>query len=235
MSVGHILLVDDEPSLVAVLEPVLKAAGCTVKVACDGTAAIHGVIAQDPDVVLLDLGLPDMDGKQVIRCIRETSSVPIIVVSARHQEAEKIAALDEGADDYVNKPFEIGELMARTRAAIRRARAITGQAKLFEEGQLRIDYATREVEVRGDPVKLSRKEYLLLHALARGAGRVVTHKQLLAAGWDNVTADQQHLRVYMGMLRQKLEANPSDPELILTEPGVGYRLAVREPEEVAPA
>lgn len=228
MMQGQVLLVDDEPALVSVLQPVLKAAGCTVSVASDGNAAISAVIAQDPDVVLLDLGLPDMDGKDVIRIIRESSPVPIIVISARHQEAEKIAALDEGADDYVNKPFEIGELMARIRAAIRRSQSMSANAAVFEAGPLRIDFATREVELMGEPIKLSPKEYMLLHALARNAGRVVTHKRLLAAGWGNSTADLQYLRVYMGLLRQKLEANQSEPELIITEPGVGYRLIVRD-------
>lgn len=229
MMQGHVLLVDDEPALVSVLLPVLKAAGCEVTVATDGNAAISGVIAHDPDVVLLDLGLPDMDGKDVIRIIRESSQVPIIVISARHQEAEKIAALDEGADDYVNKPFEIGELMARIRAAVRRSQTIAANSAVFESAPLKVDFAKREVELMGEPVKLSPKEYMILHALARNAGQVVTHKRLLAAGWGNSTADLQYLRVYMGLLRQKLEANPSEPELIVTEPGVGYRLIVRDP------
>lgn len=226
MILGQVLLVDDEPALVSVLQPVLKAAGCTVSVASDGNAAISAVIAQDPDVVLLDLGLPDMDGKDVIRIIRESSQVPIIVISARHQEAEKIAALDEGADDYVNKPFEIGELMARIRAAIRRSQSMSANAAVLEAGPLKVDFAKREVELMGEQIKLSPKEYMLLHALARNAGRVVTHKRLLAAGWGNSTADLQYLRVYIGLLRQKLEANQSEPELIVTEPGVGYRLII---------
>lgn len=228
MMQGQVLLVDDEPTLVSVLQAVLTAAGCSVTVALDGHAAISGVIAHDPDAVLLDLGLPDMDGKDVIRIIRETSKVPIIVISARHQEGEKIAALDEGADDYVNKPFEIGELMARIRAAIRRSQAMASNTAVFESGPLRIDFARREVELMGEPIRLSPKEYMLLHALARNAGQVVTHKRLLAAGWSNSVADLQYLRVYMGLLRQKLEANPSEPELIVTEPGVGYRLIVRD-------
>ena len=226
MMQGQVLLVDDEPALVSVLQPVLKAAGFTVSVASDGNAAISAVIAHDPDVVLLDLGLPDMDGKDVIRIIRESSPVPIIVISARHQEAEKIAALDEGADDYISKPFEIGELMARIRAAIRRSQSMSANAAVLEAGPLKIDFAKREVELLGEQIKLSPKEYMLLHALARNAGRVVTHKRLLAAGWGNSTADLQYLRVYMGLLRQKLEANQSEPELIITEPGVGYRLVI---------
>lgn len=225
---AQVLLVDDEPALISVLQPVLKAAGYTVMVATDGNAAISGVVAHDPDVVLLDLGLPDMDGKDVIRMVRKSSQVPIIVISARHQEAEKIAALDEGADDYVNKPFEIGELMARMRVAVRRSRSEPANTTSFENGPLRIDFARREVELMGEPVKLSPKEYMLLHALARNAGQVVTHKRLLAAGWGNATSDLQYLRVYIGLLRQKLEENPSEPELIVTEPGLGYRLMVRD-------
>lgn len=228
MMQAHVLLVDDEPALVSVLQPVLKAAGCTVTVASDGHTAISGVVAHDPDVVLLDLGLPDMDGRDVIRVIRKTSSVPIIVISARHQEAEKVAALDEGADDYVNKPFEIGELLARIRASVRRLQSQPSNASVFEGGPLRIDFARREVQIMGEQVKLSPKEYRLLHALARQAGQVVTHKRLLAAGWGNAAADLQYLRVYMGLLRQKLEENPSEPELIVTEPGVGYRLLMKD-------
>lgn len=226
MTGGHILLVDDEPALVSVLEPVLRAEGCTVTVANDGNAAISSVVSGDPDVVLLDLGLPDMDGKAVIQTIRDSSQVPIIVISARHQESEKIAALDEGADDYVNKPFEIGELMARIRAAVRRAKASEEAVAVFEAGPLKVDFTTRQVEIMGEPVKLSPKEYLLLHALARNAGKVVTHKRLLAAGWGNEGADSQYLRVYIGLLRQKIEADPSYPELVITEPGLGYRLRV---------
>ncbi|MDE8654649.1 response regulator transcription factor [Novosphingobium album (ex Liu et al. 2023)] len=228
MMEGHLLLVDDEPALIAVLQPVLKAAGCTVSVATDGNAAISGVVAQDPDVVLLDLGLPDMDGKDVIRIIRKSSQVPIIVISARHQQAEKIEALDEGADDYVNKPFEIGELMARIRAAVRRSQTFTANAEAFESGPLRVDFARRRVELMGAQIRLSPKEYMLLHALARNGGHVVTHKRLLHAGWGGSTSDLQYLRVYMGLLRQKLEENPSEPELIITEPGVGYRLIVQD-------
>ena len=224
---GHILLVDDEPALVSVLRPVLIAAGCSVTIAADGQEALRGLVASDPDVVLLDLGLPDMDGKAVIQAIRQTSQIPIIVISARHQEAEKIASLDEGADDYVNKPFEIGELMARVRAALRRARGISNENPVFQSGPLKINFATREVEIMGEPVKLSPKEYALLQVLARRAGQVVTHKRLLAAGWGSEGTDSQYLRVYIGLLRQKIEEDPSDPELVLTEPGVGYRLKLQ--------
>jgi two-component system, OmpR family, KDP operon response regulator KdpE len=226
MTSGHILLVDDEPAIVTALRPVLKALGHAVTVATDGTAAIANFTLGDPDVVLLDLGLPDMDGKDVIRAIRAKANTPIIVISARHQEAEKIAALDEGADDYVDKPFVLGELLARVRSALRRREVLARPVEIFDTDPLFIDFATRVVKLRGESLRLSPKEYNLLRTLAESAGQVVTQRRLLAAGWGRSEADPQYLRVYMGMLRQKLEENPSDPRLILTEPGVGYRLMV---------
>ena len=226
MTHGHILLVDDEPGIVTALRPALRAVGHEVTVATDGNAALAAITLADPDVVLLDLGLPDMDGKAVIRKVRESSAIPIIVISARHQESEKIAALDEGADDYVDKPFVLGELLARVRAALRRRQHLVEVPDRFEADGLSIDFGTREVVLRGEVVKLSPKEYNLLRMLADSAGQVVTQKRLLAAGWGRSEADPQYLRVYIGMLRQKLEAQPSQPELILTEPGVGYRLAI---------
>lgn len=221
----NILVVDDEPSLVAVLKPVLEAEGYHVRVAIDGAGALGAIALSGADVVLLDLGLPDIDGKQVIARLRQTSDVPIIVVSARHQEGEKIAALDEGADDFVNKPFEIGELMARVRAALRRRQNAVRRPTAFHAGPLSIDIAARRVKLAGETIKLSPKEYALLTTLAESAGQVVTHKRLLAAGWGDGAADTQYLRVYMGLLRQKLEEDPAEPRLILTEAGVGYRLA----------
>jgi two-component system KDP operon response regulator KdpE len=224
MTSGHILLVDDEPAIVAALRPVLKTLGHAVTVAVDGTAAIANFTLGDPDVVLLDLGLPDMDGKDVIRAIRAKSATPIIVISARHQEAEKIAALDEGADDYVDKPFVLGELLARVRSALRRREVLAKPIEIFDAQPLHIDFSTRIVRLRGETLRLSPKEYNLLRTLAESVGQVVTQRRLLAAGWGRSEADPQYLRVYMGMLRQKLEENPSEPKLILTEPGVGYRL-----------
>jgi len=233
MSAGHILLVEDEPAIVASLRPALKASGYQVTVASDGNEAIGSAALGDVDVVLLDLGLPDMDGKAVITAIRGRYFMPIIVVSARHQELEKVAALDEGADDYVDKPFVLRELLARIRAAMRRRQGQTQSggtaSQAYLSPPLAIDFASREVRIDGVPVKLSPKEYNLLRELAENAGQVVTQRRLLAAGWGKSGADPQYLRVYMGMLRQKLEANPSEPEMILTEPGVGYRLAQREP------
>ena len=229
MTSGHILLVDDEPGIVAALRPALKAMGHGVTVATDGNEALANLTVGEADLVLLDLGLPDMDGKEIIRAIRTTSRIPIIVISARHQEEEKIIALDLGADDYVDKPFVLGELLARIRAALRRRENQARQAQSFEAGALTINYATREVRVHGEVTKLSPKEYNLLKTLAESAGQVVTQRRLLAAGWGRSEADPQYLRVYMGLLRQKLEANPSEPEFVVTEPGVGYRLVVDSP------
>ena len=224
---AHILLVDDEAALTAVLRPVLAAAGHDVTTAASGLEAVRQADLLQPDVILLDLGLPDQDGKAVIRTIRIKHDVPIIVISARHQEGEKIAALDEGADDYVDKPFEIGELMARIRVVLRRKPGAEAATR-YRSGPLAIDFETRQVTLGGETIKLSPKEYDLLLALARNPGRVVTHKRLLVAGWGHDSADTQYLRVYMGLLRQKIEEDPSDPRLLLTEPGVGYRIAPSE-------
>ena len=224
---AHILLVDDEAALTGVLWPVLTAAGHDVTTAASGAEAVRQADLLQPDVVLLDLGLPDQDGKAVIHTLRIKHDMPIIVISARHQEGEKIAALDEGADDYVDKPFEIGELMARIRVVLRRKPGAEAATR-YRSGPLSIDFEMRQVMLGGDQLKLSPKEYDLLLALARNAGRVVTHKRLLAAGWGNDSADTQYLRVYMGLLRQKIEEDPSDPRLLLTEPGVGYRIAPSE-------
>lgn len=223
---GQVLLVEDEPGIVNALRPALKASGYDVVVAVDGSAAIARAAVGDADVILLDLGLPDMDGKDVIRAIRARDETPIIVVSARHQELEKVAALDEGADDYVDKPFVLRELLARIRAAMRRSGMRRAPAEGFSAGPLAIDYATREVRLDGARLKLSRKEFALLKVLSESPGQVVTQRRLLAAGWAGAEADPQYLRIYIGLLRQKLEADPANPQLILTEPGVGYRLAV---------
>ncbi|TPG48031.1 response regulator transcription factor [Sphingomonas glacialis] len=228
MTATRILIADDEPSLVAVLQPVLSAAGYEVAAVADGKGAVAFILSHDLDVVLLDLGLPDIDGKEVIRRVREHVATPIIVISARHLEAEKIAALDEGADDYVNKPFEIGELMARIRAATRRRGTTTAPMAFYRAGPLAIDFPARRVLYDGETIKLSPKEWELLQVLARSAGQVVTHKRLLAAGWGVETTETQYLRVYIGLLRQKIEEDPSDPRLLLTEPGVGYRLSAAE-------
>ncbi|AYJ85247.1 DNA-binding response regulator (plasmid) [Sphingomonas paeninsulae] len=226
MNRRHILIVDDEPSLLAVLEPVLCAAGYKVTTAINGRAALVADDTYAPDLILLDLGLPDLDGKKVIQRLRLRRDVPIIVISARHQEAEKIAALDDGADDYVDKPFEIGELMARIRASFRRRTAVHTDGNAYRSGPLMIDFSACHVTIEGQPIKLSPKEYDVLVTLARSGGQVVTHKRLLEAGWPEGAADTQYLRVYIGLLRQKIEEDPSDPRFILTEPGLGYRLSI---------
>jgi two-component system, OmpR family, KDP operon response regulator KdpE len=225
MSRHRILVVDDEPQIQRFLKPSLTAAGYDVISAATGVEALKAAATGAPDLVLLDLGLPDMDGKDVIRQLRTWSKVPIVVLSARDREAEKIAALDLGADDYVNKPFGIGELMARVRTALRHAADNSGERTLLVSGPLAVDIAAHSVALGGVPIKLTPKEFDLLAILVRNAGRVVTHRQILTAVWGPAhTEDVQYLRVFVAQLRQKLEASPQDPQLILTEPGIGYRL-----------
>jgi two-component system KDP operon response regulator KdpE len=222
---GQILLVDDEPQLIRALVPALSAAGYVVSVADCGQDALAHLASEGCDAVILDLGLPDLDGKEVITRIRGWSEVPILVLSARDIEQEKIKALDLGADDFVNKPFAVGELLARLRAAMRgRERRFSARAR-FKAGDLEINFAERRVSLQGDEVRLSPREYDLLRALARYAGRIVTHKQLAAAVWgDGAAVDSQFVRVLVGQVRQKIEEEPSSPKILLTEPGLGYRL-----------
>jgi two-component system KDP operon response regulator KdpE len=180
-----------------------------------------------PDVVLLDLGLPDMEGLEVIRRLREWTAVPIVVLSARGRDADKIAGLDAGADDYLTKPFSVGELIARIRVALRHAAPAGSPAEepVFQIGDLRADFAKRQVWVRGAEVHLTPIEYSLLNVLVRHAGKVLTHRQLLKEVWGARSEQQSHyLRIYMHQLRRKLEKDPARPEYLLTEPGVGYRL-----------
>lgn len=225
MSSARVLVVDDEPQIIRFLRPSLRAAGYEVIVAVDGAEALKAAATQAPDVVLLDLGLPDMDGKDVISELRAWSKVPIVVLSARDREVEKIAALDLGADDYVNKPFGIGELMARLRTALRHASQAAGEVENVTSGDLVIDIAAHAVTRAGKPIKLTPKEFELLAILGRNAGRVVTHRQILTAVWGPAhTEDLQYLRVFIGQLRQKLTITPDAPELIQNEPGIGYRL-----------
>lgn len=222
---GRLLLVDDEPPILRALTPALTAAGYLVETADTGEAALTLMAGEPCDVVILDLGLPDMDGKEVIRRVREWSEAPIIVLSARDLEAEKIAALDLGADDFVNKPVGVGELLARVRASLRgRERRFAAQPR-FTVGELEINFASRRVLIEGEEIRLTPREYDLVRALARHAGRVVTHRQVITAVWGPGTqVDAQSVRVLVGQVRQKLEADPSAPRLLLTEPGVGYRL-----------
>ena len=220
------LLVDDDPGIVTSLRAALIAAGHGVAVARNGTEAIALAGQDEIDVMLLDLGLPDMDGKDVILNVRRRSALPIIVLSARHQEAEKIASLDCGADDYVDKPFALGELLARLRVAVRSGmnRNAAARPRVVRAGPLTIDIVGRKVVRDDQPLHLSPKEFSLLAALAESAGKVVTHRRLLAAGWGRADTDPQYLRTYMGMLRQKLARETGLDDLIHNEPGVGYRL-----------
>lgn len=220
----RILVVDDEPQIHRFLKPSLTASGYDVATADNGAEAIKRAAVLAPDAVLLDLGLPDMDGKDVISEIRRWSQIPIIVLSARDREAEKIDALDRGANDYVNKPFGVGELLARLRAALRQNAAAGASTLIVSCGPIVIDAGAHTVTCRGAPVHLTPKEFELLSMLGRNSGRVITHRQLLNSVWGPAHAeDMQYLRVFIGQLRQKLERDPNRPELIITEPGIGYR------------
>ena len=228
-SPARLLLVDDEPQIIRALTPALIAAGYAVETAATGEAALSMMAGNPSDVLILDLGLPDIDGKQVIQRVREWSEAPIIVLSARDLETEKIAALDLGADDFVNKPVGVGELLARVRASLRgRERRFTSQTSI-KTGDLEVTFATRRVRIQGHEVRLTPREYDLLRTLARHAGRVVTHRQVITAVWGpDAQVDAQFVRVLVAQLRQKLELEPSSPRLVLTEPGVGYRLKAED-------
>ena len=228
-NLGRLLMVDDEPQIIRALTPALAAAGFTVSTADNGEGALAQLAGEPSEVVILDLGLPDMDGKEVIQRIREWSDCPIIVLSARDLESEKIAALDLGADDFVNKPVGVGELLARIRAVLRgRERRFSAQPR-FQFGELEINFPARRVMVQGEEVRLTPREYQLLRILAGHAGQVVTHRQIITAVWGSDTnADAQFVRVLMAQLRQKLERDPSNPELLMTEPGIGYRLTCED-------
>ena len=219
----QVLIIDDEPAIAQTLKPVLAAHQYDVTTASNAAEALRKARQCAYDVALLDLGLPDADGKEIIANLHGYSCRSVIVISARHQETEKIAALDGGADDYLNKPFSIDELLARIRAALRRSNGAAG-SQMFKSRELVIDYVQRSVQFMGQDVKLSPKEFALIEAMARHAGQVVTRRQLLLAGWNDPTADGQNLRTYITLLRQKLEKDPSEPKLIVTETGVGYRL-----------
>ncbi len=223
---ARVLVVDDEPAILRFLKPALEANDYEVTSAVTRRRGPEAHRREPPDVVILDLGLPDGDGKDVIRQVRQWSQVPIIVLSAREREAEKIEALDLGADDFVNKPFGVGELMARLRTALRHRRQTQGEATVVRIGALEIDLPRRRVARAGAEIKLTSREFDLLSSLARHPGKVMTHRQLLTAVWGPAhVQDTQYLRVYIGQLRQKIEVNPDDPRIILTEIGIGYRLA----------
>ncbi len=221
----HILVVDDEPQIQRFLKLGLGAGGFAVSTAATAAEAIKAIANSAPDLVLLDLGLPDLDGKDVIRQARAFSGVPIIIVSARDREAEKIEALDLGADDYVNKPFGIGELLARIRTALRHHDATGNAAPVLRHGPITIDVAAHRASKNGNVLKLTPKEFELLVLLMRNPGRVMTHRQILTAVWGPAhTEDMQYLRVLIGQLRGKIEDDQANPRFIQTEPGIGYRI-----------
>jgi two-component system KDP operon response regulator KdpE len=220
----RILVVDDEPQIHRFLGPALDAAGYEPVRAEDGVSALREIARKAPDAVVLDLGLPDIDGKDALVRARAFYKGPIIILSARDKETEKIDALDAGADDYVEKPFGVGELLARLRVALRHRLQSEGGEPVVHAGDVEIDLERRRVSRAGEIVRLSPREYDLLAALAQGAGKVLTHRQLLTAVWGPAHAhDVQYLRVFVGQLRQKLEQDPNTPRVVLTEPGVGYR------------
>ncbi len=223
-----VLVIDDEVPIRRFLRASLDPALYDLKEAGDGESGIRLVATENPQVVLLDLGLPDIDGIDVVKSLREWSKVPIIVLSARGQEKDKIAALDAGADDYLTKPFGIGELMARIRVAVRHLRPEADEANpVFEAMGVRIDMVHRRAYRADEEVHLTPTEYKLLLCMVRYAGKVLTHKQLLTEVWGPAYAEENHyLRVYMGQLRHKLEENPAQPKLLINEAGVGYRLQV---------
>jgi two-component system KDP operon response regulator KdpE len=221
-----VLLVDDEPNIVSTLRPLLRSRGYDVLTAMSGRAAIEAVERDVPDVIVLDLGLPDLDGAEVCRTIRETHRIPIVVLSARGAEGDKVRALDLGADDYVTKPFGTEELLARIRAALRRSDSPPPPSEPLVRGDLVIDRGRFRVLRNGEEVRLTPKEFELLTFLAQHPGRVLTHRTILKAVWGPNAVDQpEHLRVLIGALRKKIEPNPASPHYILTEPWVGYRFA----------
>lgn len=220
----RILVIDDEPQIHRFLTPALDAAGYEPVRADTGAAGLSEIAKQPPDAVILDLGLPDMDGQDVLRSARAFYDGPLIILSARDRELEKIKALDNGADDYVEKPFGVGELLARLRVALRNRMVRDVGEPRVSAGDVGIDLVKRVVRKAGAPVRLSPREYDLLATLVEGRGRVITHRQLLTAVWGPANADDvQYLRVFMGHLRQKLEDDPASPRWLMTEPGVGYR------------
>lgn len=222
----QVLVVDDEVQIRRFLRISLEAGGYHVYEAGTGKEAILIAAKVRPDLLILDLGLPDLDGIEVVKQVREWTKTPIIILSVRDADSDKVAALDAGADDYLTKPFSTEELMARLRVALRHTQPEPDQ-RAFTTGDLHIDLTRRLVTLRGESVKLTPTEYALLRLMVQHAGRVLTHRQILKEVWGPAYIDESHyLRVYFSQLRQKLEDNPALPKYLLTEPGVGYRLAV---------
>ena len=220
----RILVIDDEPQIHRFLGPALDAAGYEPVRADTAAEGLREIARRAPDAVVLDLGLPDLDGKEALIKARAFYEGPIVILSARDRETEKIDALDLGADDYVEKPFGVGELLARLRVALRHRLQEQGAEPVVTVGDLTVDLVKRLITRAGEAIRLSPREYDLLAQLVKGSGKVVTHKQLLTAVWGPAHEhDIQYLRVFVGQLRQKIEPDPSAPALILTEPGVGYR------------
>jgi two-component system, OmpR family, KDP operon response regulator KdpE len=229
-----VLVVDDEPPILRFLRTSLTAAGHRVVTAGDAAEALAAMSTEKPDLVILDLGLPDRSGFEVIAAMRKHSTVPIIVLSARSDERSKVEALDLGADDYISKPFGMAEMTARIRAALRHRYQAQGELPMFVSGDLTVDLVRRQVTRGGHEVRLSPKEFELLRHLVAHAGKVLTHRHLLREVWGPAQADEvQYLRVFIRGLRQKLEPDPTRPTHILTELGVGYRLQL-PPEQQAP-
>jgi two-component system KDP operon response regulator KdpE len=220
-----VLAIDDEFQIQRLLSLALETEGYRVSTAGTGGEALALAARQRHDLFIIDLGLPDMSGSVVLKRLREWTQAPVIILTVQDGEEEKIEALDNGADDFVTKPFSTGELLARMRAALRRANKTRADEPVFRCGTLEVDLATRKVSSKGQPVKLTATEYDLLRLFVQHAGKVLTHRHILREVWGTAHENNaQYLRVYMGRLREKLEADPNDAPLFLTEPGVGYRL-----------
>ena len=227
---ARILVIEDDPQIRKLLRVSLGAHGYNVDEAKTGLDGVSQVAGYKPDLIILDLGLPDIDGKEVVRRIREWSQIPIVVLSARDQEREKVEALDAGADDYVTKPFGMSELLARMRVSIRRSVHVEGEP-ILTCGELVVDIAQRRVIMGQREIKLTPTEYDLLKELIQNAGKVLTHKQLLKSVWGiTFSEDTHYVRVYIGQLRRKIEEDPAQPRYIISEPGVGYRLIGKDKE-----
>jgi two-component system KDP operon response regulator KdpE len=229
--VTRVVVIDDEPALCRALRVNLSARDYDVSVAGNGASGLATIARERPDVVILDLGLPDMDGEEVIRGVRGWSTTPIIVLSAREQEAAKVAALDAGADDYVTKPFGMDELLARLRAAVRRA-VPADEQPVVETDDFTVDLAAKRVTTTAGPVRLTPTEWQLLEVLVRHAGKLVSQRQLLHEVWGPAyDTEVNYLRVYVAQLRRKLEPDPSHPRYLLTEAGMGYRFSADTPTQ----
>lgn len=225
----RVLVIEDDPGMRRFLRNTLQVQEYEVRDVGTGSEGLAAIRQMNPELVILDLGLPDLDGMDLIRRVREFSTVPILVLSSRSDEKGKVTALDLGADDYIGKPFGVEELMARMRTALRHRLASEGSAPVFSTGGLTVDLTRRHVIVDDRKVRLSRKEYDILRELVVHAGKVLTHRHLLRAAWGRETGiDVQYLRVYVRQIRQKIEPAPDQPRYLLTEPGVGYRLQILE-------